>query len=193
MNKRDLKAVQGFLELLHKVAPIETRAAMGKLSDMLDKCPAPGKPGSPLRWTIEWRLALVIFIERQVYGEAYKRLLKIGVVSGKREIDAIRTDALKKSLKRQFPFRSRTIPAARQQFHEAKKQLSKINRPGESLTWIYTALDLEATYQMFRHLGDEYPIRIMEIRPDYRAMPNWIWDKLAKDGRILMPDVPKIN
>ena len=179
------------MKLLHAAAPAETRTAMTKLSNALDQCPAPAKQGRPLRWTKEWRAALVIFVERQVFGETNKRFLAAKV--GAREIDAIRTNALKASLKRQFPFRRRTIPAARQQFHLAKKQLSEISRPGESLTWIYTALDLEATYQMFSHLGDEYSTRITVIRPEYRAMPDWIWVKLAKDGRILMPDVPKIN
>ena len=193
MNTRDEKAIREFLTIMHRVAPAEIRAAMKKLSAALDALPPPRKPGSPCNWSNEWRTALVIFVERRVYRETFKRLLETGTGPGKREIDAIRTDALKQSLKRMFPFRSRTVAAARQQFHESRKQLRKVDRPGESLTWIYTALDLEATYEQFKHLGADYPLRITQIRPDYRAMPDWIWSKLAKSGRLLMQDVPKIN
>ena len=194
MTKSDYKAVKQFLRLMHAAAPCETAVAVRKMVRLFEQIPerAPRPANRPLLWTPEWQRALVIFVERSVYRDVWKAVLHGGSTE-KRAIQEMRKTALKESLTRQFPFHSRTLDAAKTQLSNAKKKLLAIDRPGESLTWIHTALELETTYEIFKHLAADFPNEIIVIRPEYRAMPEWIWEKLAKDGRLLMPDIPKIN
>ena len=144
------------------------------------------KPGRPLQWTPEWRAALFIFVERQVHLAVLRDLLENNSVTTK-SCQAYRKEAFKESLSRRFPFRKPTLDAAKAQHSKAKKQLNAEN----SLNWIHTALGLEAMYSLVSHMGsDQARNWIIAMDPDNRALPDWIWEKLAIDGRLLMPDIP---
>ncbi len=194
MTRADIQfeAVTDLLTVFHHIAPHETAVIMRKYKDLLDRLPK-RSPGSPLQWTIAWHSALVIFVDRSIHRgvrEAFKRGEAINRIS----VSRFRLQALEESLRRRFPFRKPTIAAARKQYFDGKKRLRAIERPGQGLRWIHTALDVESFYKLVEPLGEKALPMLREMdKAYYDAFPEWIWEKLKTDGRLLMPDVPRKN
>ena len=163
---------------------------MRKYQDLLDRLPK-RSPGSPLQWTIGWHSALVIFVGRSIHRGLREAFLR-GEPVNRNSISRLRRQALEESLRRRFPFRKPTIAAAKKQYFNGRKRLKEIRRPGGDLRWIDTALDLESFYKLLEPFGDKALPLMKEVdRAYYDVFPEWVWEKLKTDGRLLMPDVQR--